>query len=87
MFLERMLKSTDNFFINSHKDCSIRYGDLKKTLADDIVDFTSPFREKIKDYSANKDYIKRILNLGKEKAKESAQSTIKDVRKQIGFNS
>ncbi len=80
-------KNTLEFFLHSYKDCSIRYGELKQTLADDIIKFTSPFREKIKEYSANKDYIKRILNLGKEKAKENAQSTIKDVRKLIGFNS
>jgi len=78
---------TLDFFINAYKECNIRYGDLKKTLADDIISFTIPYREKIKEYSANKDYIKRILNLGKEKAKENAQSTLKDVRELIGFYS
>jgi len=34
-------------FDAAYNDCSIRYGDLKKQLAEDIVAFTSPIRERI----------------------------------------
>ena len=35
------------FFDEAYNNCSIRYGDLKKQLAEDIIAFTTPFREKI----------------------------------------
>ncbi len=83
------VSSSDTYehFIKAYANCEIRYGDFKKALAQDIINFCAPIREKIKEYSADKDYIKRILNLGKEKAKESANKSIKEVRSMIGFHS
>ncbi len=78
-------KSTINFFKEKYAKCEIRYGDLKKQLAEDIINFTSPIREKILDISANNDYLRKVANMGAEKARESASKTIKDVRKIIGF--
>ena len=72
-------------FDDMYNDCTIRYGDLKKQLAEDMVIFTEPFREKISELSANEDYIKKVMNQGAEKARESAQKTINEVREIIGF--
>jgi tryptophanyl-tRNA synthetase len=74
-----------DFFKESYANCNIRYGDLKKSLAEDIIAFTFPIKEKIKEYSQDKEYIKRILNLGRDKARESAHETLQDVRSLIGF--
>lgn len=78
-------KSTLDFFKEKYASCEIRYGDLKKQLAEDIINFTSPIREKIIDISANSEYLRKVANMGAEKARESASKTIKEVRKIIGF--
>lgn len=78
-------KSTINFFKEKYASCEIRYGDLKKQLAEDIINFTSPIREKILDISADNDYLRKVANMGAEKARESASKTIKEVREIIGF--
>ena len=78
-------KSTIDFFKDKYTNCEIRYGDLKKQLAEDIINFTSPIREKILDISANDEYLRKVARMGAEKARESAAKTIKEVRKIIGF--
>lgn len=78
---------TIKHFDDSYNDCSIRYGDLKKQLAEDIIKFTDPIREKIKEYMSDDDTLRKVANLGRDKARESASQTIKDVRKIIGFRS
>ncbi len=78
-------KETYDFFNEKWNDCSIRYGDLKKQLAADIATFNEPIRERILEYSANTDYLNKIAKQGAEKARESAQQTLKEVRQIIGF--
>lgn len=72
-------------FDSLYNNCQIRYGDLKKQLTQDMIAFTAPFREKIADLSANEDYLKKVVNMGAEKAHESAAKTIREVREIIGF--
>jgi tryptophanyl-tRNA synthetase len=78
-------KDTYDYFDEKWNDCSIRYGDLKKQLANDIAIFNQPIRERILEYSSDTDYLNKIAKEGAEKARESAQATIKEVRKIIGF--
>ena len=78
-------KDTYDYFNEKWNDCSIRYGDLKKQLANDIAIFNQPIRERILEYSSDTDYLNKIAKEGAEKARESAQATIKEVRKIIGF--
>lgn len=72
---------------DAYNDCSIRYGDMKKQLAQDMEEFVAPIRERIKELSADTDYLSKVVRLGSEKARESASKTIKDVREIIGFKS
>lgn len=74
-----------DFFDQSYNNCSIRYGDLKKQLAEDMQAFISPIRERIKELSSNEEYLNKVIALGGEKARTSAKKTIKDVREIIGF--
>jgi tryptophanyl-tRNA synthetase len=76
---------TIEHFLDKYNKCEVRYGDLKKQLAEDIIAFTAPFREKIMDLSKNDDYLKKVVNSGAEKARESASKTVKEVREIIGF--
>ncbi len=70
---------------DAYNNCTIRYGDMKKQLAEDAVAFTAPFRERIEELSADRKYIAKVVNMGKEKARESARETIRRVREIIGF--
>ena len=72
-------------FADQYNNCAIRYGDLKKQLAEDIIAFTAPFYERIKELSSDEDYITKVINMGAEKARENAVKTIRDVREIIGF--
>ncbi|MCK9448523.1 MAG: tryptophan--tRNA ligase [Bacteroidales bacterium] len=68
-----------------YNQCTIRYGDLKKQLAEDVITFTTPIRERILEISANNDYISKVARIGAEKARESASKTINEIREIIGF--
>lgn len=72
-------------FDAAYNDCSIRYGDLKKQLAEDIVTFTSPIRERILEILKDDVYLGKVARMGAEKARESAQATLKEVKEKIGF--
>jgi tryptophanyl-tRNA synthetase len=76
---------TVNFFDDAYNNCNIRYGDMKKQLAEDVINFTTPFREKILDLLGNEEYLRKVVRTGKEKAHASASKTVKDVREIIGF--
>jgi len=74
-------------FKEDYAKCTIRYGDLKKKLAEDIITFTTPIREKINAIAADDAYLRKVAETGREKAHASASKTIKDVREIIGFKS
>lgn len=76
---------TFSFFEGEYNECRIRYGDMKKQLAEDAIIFTEPFREKIKEIGSNETYLSNVVKLGRDKAHESASKTIKEVREIIGF--
>jgi tryptophanyl-tRNA synthetase len=78
-------EETVNFFEEEYNKCTIRYGDLKKQLAEDIIAFTAPYREKILELSANEAYLGKIAKMGAEKAHESGAKTIREIREIIGF--
>ena len=73
------------FFEDKYNTCEVRYGDMKKQLAEDIIKVTTPVREKIEGYLADNEYLRKVAKLGAEKARESASKTIKEVREIIGF--
>lgn len=76
---------TYDYFNDKYNSCEIRYGDLKKQLAEDIITFTTPIRERILDIASDNVYMDRVAHEGAEKARESASATMKEVRKLIGF--
>ncbi len=78
-------KSTVEYFEDKYNNCQIRYGDFKKQLAEDISNFTTPFREKIQEIYNNAEYLNKVMKMGQEKAIENASKTMNDVREIIGF--
>jgi tryptophanyl-tRNA synthetase len=69
-----------------YDNCTIRYGDMKKQLADDMVKFISPVREKVKLIMSDEKYLKDVMKKGAEKARKSAEDTMRLVRRAIGLN-
>ena len=69
-----------------YNNCNIRYGDMKKQLAEDMVQFISPIREKVNSILQDEKYLKKVMEHGAEKARRSAEVTIKLVREAIGLN-
>ena len=78
---------TVKFFDEQYNNCNIRYGDMKKQLAEDMVNFLAPVREKIKELSADQAYLNKVLHEGGEKARISAGKTVSEVREIIGLKS
>lgn len=76
---------TLEFFKEKYNNCEIRYGDMKKQLAQDINKSIDPIRQRIQDISSDKELIRKVVNMGKEKARASASKTLKEVREIIGF--
>ena len=73
-------------FDEDFNKCSIRYGDMKKQLAEDMVKFISPIREKVNTILADEKYLGQVMEQGAEKARRSARNTMEMVRKAIGLN-
>ncbi|PKP24030.1 MAG: tryptophan--tRNA ligase [Bacteroidetes bacterium HGW-Bacteroidetes-22] len=73
------------FFEEKYDTCQIRYGDMKKQLADDIIAFTSPIREKMEAIGSDGNYLRKVVEAGAEKARASAAKTVREVREIIGF--
>lgn len=74
-----------NHFEDKWNSCEIRYGDLKKQLAEDIIAVTSPIRERILDIQNNEAYLHKVTTEGTAKARESAAKTLREVREIMGF--
>lgn len=76
---------TCRYFEEKWNDCSLRYGDMKKQLAEDIVQTVAPIRERIEQFAADTQLLDRIAARGAEKARASAAETLRLVRQTIGF--
>lgn len=73
------------YFREKYNDCSIRYGELKGQLAQDICKYTLPIRERIDSIYNDDAYLAKVAALGRDKARENAQATLKLVKKAVGF--
>ncbi|CDN31392.1 Tryptophanyl-tRNA synthetase [Mucinivorans hirudinis] len=76
---------TVKFFRGRYADCTIRYGDLKKQLAADIIAVVSPIRERIMDIRADEAYLHKVVKMGEERARENASKTVREVREIMGI--
>ena len=76
---------TAAFFREEYARCSIRYGDLKKQLAEDVIAYVAPIRERYEQIISDSEYLRKVAATGRDKARESATKTIAEVRKAIGI--
>lgn len=73
-------------FETDYAECRIRYGDMKKQLAEDMVRFISPIREKAAAIRNDEKYLRQVMAMGAEKARESARRTMEAIREAMGLN-
>lgn len=76
---------THAHFLEQYNTMKIRYGDMKKQLAEDMITFTAPLREKIQAMASDEDYLHKVAVRGAEKARASAGKTLSEARQLIGF--
>ena len=72
-------------FDEDYNKCTIRYGDMKKQLGEDMVKFISPIREKVNAILGDENYLRQVMEQGAEKARKSAKATMELVRQAIGL--
>lgn len=78
-------QATMEFFENAYNTCSIRYGDMKKQLAEDMIRFITPVRSRIQEVLKDEEYLTAVMKRGKEKAQSSAARTVREVREIMGI--
>ena len=85
--LMKLVSSEDTLkkFDKDYNNCTIRYGDMKKQLGEDMVKFISPIREKVNAILGDEKYLRQVMEQGAEKARKSAKATMELVREAIGL--
>jgi tryptophanyl-tRNA synthetase len=73
-------------FESDYNSCNIRYGDMKKELAENMVRFITPIRERIKGLLADEASLAKVIEYGRVRARESAKATLQQVKQAIGLN-
>jgi tryptophanyl-tRNA synthetase len=61
------------------------YGDLKRDLADRVVDFVTPFRDRTLELLEDQQHLMDILEAGRQQASAIAEATLRDVFQRVGF--
>lgn len=79
-------KSTVEKFESDFNGCTIRYGDMKKQLGEDVVKFVAPIRERAESIRNDEQYLKGIMEQGAAKARKSANATMELVKAAMGLN-
>src|SRR3954451_3807336 len=61
------------------------YGDLKRDLADVVVDVVTPFRDRTLELLDDQAHLSQVLEQGRVQAQSVAQATLDDVYQRVGF--
>ena len=64
---------------------SLKYVDLKQTVADALVEMSLPFKEKRAELSANKKEVKNQIKAAAAEIRKKAQQTVRDVKDLAGL--
>lgn len=76
---------TTNKFREQYKKGSIKYEQMKKQLAEDIIKSLEPVRKRRAKLEKDPKYIDKVLFEGAEFARPIAQETLKEVKKAMGL--
>jgi len=70
---------------NKYKSGGMGYGQVKKRLAELMLEYFRPYRQKRADLENNIDHVKKVLADGATRAKAVASETLDRVRKTVGL--
>ncbi len=79
LFYPSKMKEAHEWCSQAQKGCT----DCKMILAERLIDYLKPIREKRRKLESNKKYIQDILENGRKQASQIAQETMKEVREVI----
>jgi tryptophanyl-tRNA synthetase len=71
---------------NKYRSGGMGYGQAKKRLAELLLEYFRPFRQKRAELEKNLDYVREVLAQGAEKAKAVACKTLAKARKAVGLD-
>ena len=85
--LLKLVASSDelNEWENKYRRGGLGYGQAKKRLAELMIDYFKPFRQKRAELENDMDYVKEVLANGAERAKAVAGETLEKARQAIGL--
>ena len=64
---------------------NLNTGQYKLVLADVLIEYLNPIREKMNNYLASPDFLCYTLNSGAAKAMDKAETTLQEVKNKVGF--
>ena len=70
---------------NRYRSGGMGYGEAKKRLAELMIDYFKPFRQKRAELENNIDYVREVLAGGAERAKAVAGRTLEKAREAVGL--
>jgi tryptophanyl-tRNA synthetase len=79
-------RGVDQAAVESEFDGS-GYGDFKQAVAEAVVEYLAPVRERYRDLRGDEGELDRVLGLGAEKAGAMAAPVVAEVRARMGFGS
>jgi tryptophanyl-tRNA synthetase len=85
--LLKLVASSDELseWENKYRLGGLGYGQTKKRLAELIIDYFKPFRQKRAELENDMDYVKAVLANGAERAKAVAGETLEKARQAVGL--
>ena len=85
--LLKLVASSDELseWENKYRLGGLGYGQAKKRLAELIIDYFKPFRQKRAELENDMDYVKAVLANGAERAKAVAGETLEKARQAVGL--
>lgn len=78
-------KEQDQALRQRYEAGGLGFGEVKQELFETIRDFFAPYAEKREALMADKDNLRKILELGRDKARYTANKTLRKVRKKTGL--
>jgi tryptophanyl-tRNA synthetase len=70
---------------NKYRAGGLGYGQVKKRLAELMIDYFKPYRQKRTELENNMDYVREVLAKGAERAKAVASETLEKARRAVGL--
>jgi tryptophanyl-tRNA synthetase len=64
----------------------MRYGDLKKTVADMVISHLEPFQQRYRQITSEPGYLKGVLREGAERVAPIANDTVQTVKQRMGLH-